>query len=390
MDTASTILDPSGGVNGSGVRAHNERLVLSLVRCHGALSRAEIARRTRLSAQAVGVIVAALERDGLMARGKRLRGRVGQPSVPIRLAPDGAFGLGLKIGRRSAEFSALDFAGHTRFYERAVYAHPVPGEVVGFAAGALARARLALSVGTDRVAGIGVAAPFQMWNWLDKVGVSMEAWRAFDLAGAVAEASGLPVTLSNDATAACAAEQMFGRGRELADFAYLFVGYFAGGGVVLNHAVHAGRTGNAGAMGSLPIGGGQLIDHASLHLLEARLRADGLDPLEALVPTGAWSGFEAALAHWLETAGRALAQAAVAACCVIDFPAVVIDGNVPPHVRAMLVEATRRHLARIDRQGIEMGEILEGTVGAQARVRGAAALPLAARYLVDESVLFRT
>ncbi len=35
------------------MRAHNERLVLSLVRRHGSLSKSDIARMTKLSAQTV-------------------------------------------------------------------------------------------------------------------------------------------------------------------------------------------------------------------------------------------------------------------------------------------------------------------------------------------------
>src|SRR5215475_6756558 len=83
----SRILD-SGGANQIRVRAYNERLVLSLVRRHGALSKAEIARRTGLSAQTVSVIMRALEKDGLLERGEPIRGRVGQPSIPMRLNAD--------------------------------------------------------------------------------------------------------------------------------------------------------------------------------------------------------------------------------------------------------------------------------------------------------------
>ncbi|MCA0340038.1 MAG: winged helix-turn-helix domain-containing protein, partial [Proteobacteria bacterium] len=54
------ILDPSGGANQVRVRAYNERLVMSLVRRHGSLSKAEIARRSGLSAQTVTVIMRAL------------------------------------------------------------------------------------------------------------------------------------------------------------------------------------------------------------------------------------------------------------------------------------------------------------------------------------------
>ena len=99
------------GTNQAGMRAQNERLVLSLVRRHGALAKSEIARMTGLSAQTVSVIMRHLESDRLLKRGEPQRGRVGQPSVPMSLDPDGAFFLGAKVGRRSLDFALVDFTG---------------------------------------------------------------------------------------------------------------------------------------------------------------------------------------------------------------------------------------------------------------------------------------
>ncbi|MDE3122078.1 MAG: MarR family transcriptional regulator, partial [Paracoccaceae bacterium] len=82
------------------MRAHNERLVLSLVR-HEPMAKSDIARITGLSAQTVSVIMRSLEADGLLLRGEPIRGRIGQPSVPMHLNPEGAFFFGVKIGRRS-------------------------------------------------------------------------------------------------------------------------------------------------------------------------------------------------------------------------------------------------------------------------------------------------
>ncbi|MCH9674251.1 MAG: winged helix-turn-helix domain-containing protein, partial [Gammaproteobacteria bacterium] len=96
------ILDPSSGASQPGIRAHNERLVLSLIRRHGSLSKADIARRSGLSAQTVSVIIRSLEKEHLLIRGAPVRGKVGQPSIPMALNPDGVFSVGIKIGRRSA------------------------------------------------------------------------------------------------------------------------------------------------------------------------------------------------------------------------------------------------------------------------------------------------
>ena len=111
------------GSNQIGVRAYNERLVLALVRRHGAMARADIARKTGLSAQTISVIIRELEKDGLITQGERVRGRVGQPSMPMRLAADGVFSFGLKIGRRSAEIILMDFLGHIRQRRHVVRRH---------------------------------------------------------------------------------------------------------------------------------------------------------------------------------------------------------------------------------------------------------------------------
>ena len=99
------------GTNQTGMRAQNERLVLTLIRRHGALAKAEISRLTGLSAQTVSVIMRSLEDEGLLLKGEPQRGKVGQPSVPMRLNPEGALFLGLKVGRRSAEMIVTDFLG---------------------------------------------------------------------------------------------------------------------------------------------------------------------------------------------------------------------------------------------------------------------------------------
>ena len=114
------------GTNQSGMRAHNERLVFSLLRQHGSLAKSDIARMTKLSAQTVSVIMRELEQDGLLLREEPIRGKIGQPSVPMSLDPEGAFFLGLKIGRRSAELVLIDFIGTVRAMLHSSYLYPAP------------------------------------------------------------------------------------------------------------------------------------------------------------------------------------------------------------------------------------------------------------------------
>ena len=92
---------------------------------------------------------------------------------------------------------------------------------------------------------------------------------------------------------------------------------------------------------------------------------------------------------WIQDTARALAQAIVAAASIIDFSAAVIDGGFPDWVRRRIVQATIHEAEKLDLQGVVMPDIVEGAVGAQARAIGGASLPIFARYLTDQNVLFK-
>ena len=398
QDDGPRIKDPSGGSNQTRVRAHNERLVMSLVRRHGSLAKAEIARRTGLSPQTVSVIMRALEKDSLLIRGDPVRGRVGQPSIPMALNPDAVFSVGLKIGRRSADLVLMDFVGGVRRQLRETFAYPLPDQIMQFAEAGLERFRAELDeAARSRITGIGVASPFELWNWLDQVGApsdEMDAWRGFDFAEAFARVTDLPVIVQNDATAACGAELVFGRGREFADFAYFYVGSFIGGGLVLNHAVFTGRTGNAGAFGPIPVPGPdgkprQLLNQASIFVLENRLKEAGLDPSPLWLNPDDWPDFGDILTDWIVETARNIAIAALAIAAIVDTEAVLIDGGFPKDVRRRLVAAVRSEFEKLDRQGIQEPRIVEAEVGAEARGIGGASLPIFSRFMIDQNVLIK-
>jgi predicted NBD/HSP70 family sugar kinase len=396
--TSPLILDPSGGANQVRVRAHNERLVLSLVRRHGALSKADIARRSGLSAQTVSVIMRALEKDGLLSRGEPVRGRVGQPSIPMRLNPDAVLSFGVKIGRRSADLVLMDFVGQIRMQLHQIYPYPLPQDILSFVTSGIQELESRLSAGErGRVAGLGIAAPFELWNWAEEVGApdgAMEVWRGVDLQAEIAARVPYPVYLQNDATSACGAELVFGVGPHYPDFVYFFIGSFLGGGIVLNSSIFVGRTGTAGALGPLPVRGPngetlQLLEIASIFVLENLLRDHGFDPQPLWYSADNWIDFGEPLEIWIQETAKALAQAIVAAASVIDFSAAVIDGGFPNWVRERVVRATIREAAELDLQGVVMPEIIEGMVGPQARAIGGASLPIFARYLIDQNILFK-
>jgi predicted NBD/HSP70 family sugar kinase len=386
------------GSNQAAVRAYNERLVLSLVRRFGSLAKADIARSTGLSAQTVSVIMRSLEEDGLLLRGDPVRGKVGQPSVPMSLDPDGVYSIGLKIGRRSADLVLMDFVGTIRDQLRVTFPYPSPQGIIDFTATGCATLTERLRPDRrKRIAGIGIAAPFELWNWADDAGASeaeADAWRGVDLQQDIAAELSCPVFLENDATSACGAELVFGRGADHADFVYFFIGSFIGGGVVLNSSLFKGRTGTAGALGPMPIPDGkggtrQLIESASIFVLERRLIEAGIDPRPLWYNSEDWVDFGPVLETWIQDTAHALAYAILSAASLIDFSAAIIDGGFPAWVRSRVAEATTKALEWLDLRGVFVPAVLEGSVGANARAIGGASLPLFNRYLLDFNTVMK-
>jgi predicted NBD/HSP70 family sugar kinase len=384
------VLDLGGGANQSGLREHNERLVMTMLQRHGRLPGVDIARRAGLSQQTVSVILRRLETEGYLLRGAPIRGRVGKPSIPMELNPRGAFSVGLKVGRRSSDLVLTDLAGAPQAQRSISYRYPQPAALVDFLRGGLDEFARLLGLERSRIAGIGIALPFELWNWPEALGVGsadLDVWREADLPRAIAEFTDLPVFVENDATAAARAEHVLGQGRALSDYAYFFIGSFIGGGVILNHSVYSGRTGNAGAFGTLPVildgRARQLIDTASLYLLEERLAEAGIDGGLMWAHPQDWSAIAAHVAPWIDETARALALAVVSVASVIDFEAVLIDGSFPASVRSDLVAQVEGRLAGVDSRGVRLPRVLPGRIGGNARAIGAACSPIFSRYLLN-------
>jgi len=397
---AAPFSDKARGADQAGVRLYNERLLLSLVRRYGPLSKIEVARLTGLSVQSTSAIMNRLQADGLLKREAPLRGRVGQPTVPMSLNGEGAFSFGLKIGRRSCDLVLIDFHGAVRQRAHRTYGFPTPAMILDFVRDSLPALASALDDGQKRrIAGLGIAFPFQLWTWEAEIGApegAMIAWRDFDIEREMASVCPYPLILCNDATAACAAEFFFGRAWRFRDFLYFFVGAFVGGGLVLDGALRPGRTGNAGALGSMPVmpkngscAAPQLIACASIYQLERRLERAGIDASSIWETPDVWADFGHDLDGWIEDVAVALAYASVAATSIIDFEAIVIDGAMPTAVRDRLTAHTERVFAGIDRRGLSDVEFASGTIGADARAIGGGALPLIKNFGRDREVLLK-
>jgi predicted NBD/HSP70 family sugar kinase len=193
-----------------------------------------------------------------------------------------------------------------------------------------------------RTVGVGLTAPLSLHKWADLMGgqaaQALARWEHIDLTAEVQRLTDLPVVFAKDTTAACVAELLQGHGRSVRSFLYVFFGTFIGGGLVLSGHIMNGDRGNAGAIGSLPVGLAssankgmgmppQLLQKASGWQLEQALLAAGHNPLLKHESAIMHADYDEFTAPWIAQASQALAMTVASSAALLDLDAVVMDGS---------------------------------------------------------------
>jgi len=393
------------GSNSAIVRDFNERVILAALRRLGEASKADLARHAGLTQNTAGQIVRELERQNLvLAAGKRTGAR-GQPATILRLDPAGAFGIGIKLGRRSLDALLIDFSGRVLHCHRHEGTLPSPQEALDLVRDGIARMRGAIPPrARGRLAGIGLAMPYNLGGWRRELDLPEELcadWNGFDLAARLRAGSDVPVFVENDGTAVGVAELFNGVGRELDDFLCVFIGTAIGGGLVLGGEYRRGATGNAADIGLMPTVPSRLatappsgrasdilLARASLSALIRHLIGSGVVIASRADLDRAIPAHPGLVGQWLEDCAEALVNPLLSAACLLDLQSIVLGGDLPPTLVERLGVRLRDLLAAAAAEARAPPDIVLGTVGRNAAALGAAILPLHLNYSPAREILF--
>ncbi|OUD80991.1 Glucokinase [Clavibacter michiganensis subsp. michiganensis] len=204
------------GTNLPAIGGYNRTVVLDAVRraAEGA-SRSEVAERTGLSAQTVTNVTRRLIDEGLVREGGTVIRGPGKPRTLLHLVADGRFAVGVHVDPAVITSVLLDLEGTVlRHVSSPTPSASRPDEVVALVARLVDG--LIADAGVDRqaVLGVGLAAPgpIDVGAGLVLDPPMLPRWRHVPLRSALSTATGLPVLLEKDVTAAAVAELWFGPG----------------------------------------------------------------------------------------------------------------------------------------------------------------------------------
>jgi len=395
----------SAGVAGTNLefsKKFNRRAVIETIRLHGSLPRADIARLTSLTPQAVGNIVAELQEGGFLYANDPLRGGRGQPATPMSINPDGAYSIGLQLDHRVLIAVMVDLAGKVRARAELPVDRPTPKQALPLILRLVRMLRKTSEVNWRRVLGIGLATPGPLGAEAARhfSPDHLPDWDDLSVVGEISGKLDLQVLVENDANAAAIAERLYGVARNLQSFVYLFVGIGLGSGLFLNGSLYRGSSRNAGEIGHMVVmpGGrpcmcsnhGCLERYLSLRAAYEALGVPDPDMVRPDILLDSSPAVATSVERWLDEAAEPLRRAINALESVLDAEAIVIGGFMPPALIERLVGRLAPLPVSVRALADQRGpRILIGTAGYDTAALGAAALPIFDEFNPQLDVLLK-
>ena len=373
---AAATFRPAGS-NAERTRLHNRRLVLGHVRAAGAVGRAEIARGSALSVQAVGNIVAELEAEGLLVEAGRRSGGRGLPAMQYAVNAAGGHALGVEIRPDALLFALIDLDGTPRFSVREPLARATPDDVASRLVALRERALGTLGIVPSTLLGAGIVMPGPfVETGLSGAASELPHWRGADARALFADALALDVVVENDANAAAMGERVSGAARRLDGYAFLYFGTGVGLGVVHEGRLFRGANGNAGEIGHVTLPGGRALEDVAGRLAlrrclaEGGLAADTAEAIEAL-----HAAREPHLLAWLDEAIPAVAHAVAIVENLFDPGTVILGGALPDALLDEMIERLPLPDASVAMRGDRtVPRVLRGASGRMTAALGGAGL----------------
>ncbi|MEY4396716.1 MAG: hypothetical protein RLZZ40_472 [Actinomycetota bacterium] len=276
------------GRNRDALRQHNLSLILKLVHTNGSVSRSQLTTATGLNRSTILNLVNDLaERKLIISSESDSPTGVGRPSHVVSPSPEVvAFAVHPEFD--STTVGVVTLGGRVLARRREpLHSAPTPEKSVAEAARLVSELRMELPKGT-RIAGIGVTVPGQVRGTDGVVRLAPHlGWVEVPLATMLTQATGLPVTIDNDASIGCMAEYTFGSARGFENTVYLYAGSGGiGGGVIVDGVQLRGVAGYAGELGHVRISSSPGQDYSGLSgTIESLVQRDSL--LESLKLYGA-------------------------------------------------------------------------------------------------------
>lgn len=393
------------------IKELNVAIVVDAIRRNQPISRADVARTTRLSRATVTGVVQRLVQGGWVVESGNQASARGRRPVLLRLNSGALYCLALKIAPGRVIAGIADLGAHIVATATAELPHGAD-EVLAVIEACTAAALHQVGIGRDRLVGVGVALPGIVDPHTGRArDAHLLGWSDFPLVERLREHLELPVFAENDANALTLAEWCYGAGRERAHLVVVTVGIGIGAGIVVGGQIYRGALGGAGELGHTTVEpDGPLCSCGRRGCLEAVAGDRGIvAEARAAVATGrirglgpGWEGVtreavvdaalagDAVAAEVISRAGRRIGLALANVVALLNPEMVVIGGELAVQAGDLLLQPIREMVwqGAFSVLGRDL-PILPAALGNDGWLVGAAALVLQEVFRMPVTALER-
>ncbi|MEN3540830.1 ROK family transcriptional regulator [Microbispora sp. ZYX-F-249] len=232
--------------------ASSKAAVLDAIRAAGTISRVGLAAATGFTGPTISALVRRLIEEGLVVETGRAESTGGKRRVLLQLNHTARYAVGVHLDHGGVTHVLTDLSGTVvaRITRRGAGADE-PRTVVSRTAAEISGLIDSIGVERERVLGVGLVSPGPLGptHGIGLAPPTMRHWQGFPLGQALEQATGLPVVLDNDATAAALGEHWSGGLGTTTSSAAVYLGTGIGAGLVINGITYRGPSGNAGEFG---------------------------------------------------------------------------------------------------------------------------------------------
>lgn len=375
----------------------NERKIFNAIYQHQTISRAELARKLKLTLPTVSRIVDdLLQRDWLVSIGIG-DSSGGRPPSLVQINPTGAGVIGIDLGRESVRIVCTDLLANILYADEHSISEVNGPEGLADYLRAFIREN---KISKERLLGVGIAAPGPLdpvsGKLLSPEDVLAE-WLGAPIVQTIEAELEISAWLANDADAAALAENWFGQGRHIKSTLFVLHDVGIGSGIVLDGSIWRGTRNMAGEISHMVVNmdgemcscgkRGCVDTYASLYEIErkiaARRKREPDEPFSVIIERA--KAKKEPDYSVIQTAARYVATGIANVVQAIDMEAVILGGRTllleDSYLAACVQEEIHELLGKEDR------EISVTSFGFNAVCIGAATLVLQRIY--DHTQLFQ-
>jgi len=241
------------------VREYNELNILRFIKNEGPISRADLAKRYKISKAAVSEIIAhLLGQEYIIETGiGNSTSLGGRKPILLEFNHKAGYVIGIEIKRDHAAVALSDL--NAQIYKK---------EVIDFPKGTSLKNVMKMIynvidaylkirwVEKSRPVGIGVAIPGLINDHSGKIRESdtLKSWQGVPIKEALEKRYNIETIVENDVKAISLGECRFGGGKDINNFVYLWIGDGLSAGIIMNGELYRGVSAAAGEIGYLEPG----------------------------------------------------------------------------------------------------------------------------------------